>query len=84
MGAIYEQDRRLGRVLYSFEMTEPVQDQPEISGVMISRESVDGGGKTLFLKSMEDQFLRILSMEPVTQSAKELAIYRFTAEFLYP
>lgn len=73
---------RPSRVLYSFEMAEPIQDQGEVSGVMISRESVYSPGKTLFLRSNEDQFLKILSIEPVSPSAKELAIYRFTAELM--
>jgi hypothetical protein len=82
MGAIYEQDRRLSRVLYSFEVAEPLPDQGEVSGVMISRDNVHCPGKTLFLKSKEDQFLKILSIEPVTPAAQELAIYRFTAELM--
>jgi len=44
--------------------------------------SVYSPGKTPFLRSNEDQLLRTLSIEPVSPSAKELTIYRFTAELM--
>ena len=80
-GIVYTCEKQLSHVFYSFKSSVIQPGKPGILGVVITRQLLDGTNGELFLQGEAGTHLKLLSLETLSVSGKEIGLYRFTAEF---